>query len=345
MRRWMQRWMQRCMWLWLAVMLAGVVGCGEQNESSGATRNKNADDATDPRVVASIFPLGSLAAQIVGDTGDVTVMLPAGRSPHAFELTVRQVRELAKADVLVVAGGGVDPWARRAGERFASDLRVFEMNEVVDATSEDASAGGGTEDESGHDHPHDHAGHMHGRVNPHHWLDPKHAADFVSHLGTELARDFPEHSDTLLANTEALLKVILAVDADYRDRLHNVQRRELVTFHNAFDPLAERYSLDVVAHLTPIELTPGGEVTPARLQETAAAIARHHLPVIYAEPQFPETAVAALRDRTGVTVLRLDPLGDPRRAGYDSWQAMMRSNLDTLIDGQNRQQRSGNDRQ
>ncbi|MFW6059279.1 MAG: metal ABC transporter substrate-binding protein [Phycisphaeraceae bacterium] len=314
-------------WMMMVVMAVAAAGCGER----GAAEREGEENER-LRVVASIFPLGSLAERVVGEAGQVTVLLPAGRSPHAFELTVRQVRELADADVLVVAGGGVDPWATRAAERFGQQVRVVDVDAVVRAARKDASGVGSAVDEI------DEMEHDHGRgaVNPHHWLDPKRAAEFVSHLGTELARDFPAHSETLLANTKATLDTILAVDALYRAQLRGVKRREMVAFHNAFDLLAERYGLEVVAHLTPIELVPGGEVTPGRLEAVLARIEEHDLEVIYAEPQFPETAVAALRERAGVAVLRLDPLGDPRREGYDSWEALMRSNLETLVEGQSR---------
>ena len=165
---------------------------------------------------------------------------------------------------------------------------------------------------------------------------------FVARLGEQLAQRYPNHADQLRANTEALRDEIHAMHKAHEKRLADLPRRELVTFHNAFDHMAGRYDLHVVAHLTPIELTPAGEVTPARLKEAVRTIERHQLPVVYAEPQLPDTALAALRERTGVAVLRLDPIGDAQRAGHDSWQALMRSNLDTLVKGQRMQRDAPN---
>ncbi len=178
---------------------------------------------------------------------------------------------------------------------------------------------------------------MHERANPHHWLDPVQTAVFVEQLGEQLATHEPEHRESIERNTKELLAVVHAVDDEYRTRLHKVKRRELVTFHNAFDLLAARYDLQVVAHLTPIELTPGGEIAPARLQQAVEVIKRLELPVIYVEPQFPQRTIIVLQQHANVQVLRLDPLGNPRRPAYATWQAMMRSNLDTLVDGQNRE--------
>ena len=44
--------------------------------------------------------------------------------------------------------------------------------------------------------------------------------------------------------------------------------------------------------------------------------------------------VDALAREAGVQVLRLDPLGHPAVPGYDSYHAMLESNLQTLVQGQ-----------
>lgn len=314
-------------WVALAVVAClATVGCrSEDDRDTGALH-----------VVASIEPMGSLARQIVGDTGRVDVLLPPGRSPHGFELTARQVRRLANADVVLTVGGGVDPWA--VGDPGGDeDALVIEMHALIVETFDLDTEAHPDEHDHGHAHgEHDAHDHHHGPVNPHHWLDPLRVRALVAHVRDRLVERHPEHARSVARNAEVLLETIDAVHEAHRAALAEVRRRELITFHNAFDPLAERYGLRVIAHLTPIELTPGGEVTPRRLRAAVEAIEDYDLPVIYAEPQFPDRAVAALRDQTGTAVLRLDPLGHPRREGYDSWQAMMRSNLETLVDGQNR---------
>ena len=126
------------------------------------------------------------------------------------------------------------------------------------------------------------------------------------------------------------------MDAEYRQQLAAVPQRELITFHNAFDLIARRYGLKIVAHLTDIELTPGGEVTPEHFMEAVHAIRQFKLNAVYAEPEFPDVILNSIHRETGVEVLQLDPLGSPRQAGYQTYQEMMRSNLKTLVKGQRR---------
>ncbi len=141
--------------------------------------------------------------------------------------------------------------------------------------------------------------------------------------------DFKTNADQLLAKLDALHQ-------RHETELAKATKKELVTFHNAFDPLAERYGMKVVAHLTEIELSHGSEVTPQQLKAAREAVNKHQLKVLYSEPQFPDSAMKAIRDATDVDILRLDPIGNPNVEGYRDYFQMMESNLRTLVAGQSR---------
>lgn len=308
-----------------AVLAVLVGGCGQRP-----------DEGAGPVVVATVHPLADIARQIAGDAAEVRTLLPPGVTPHGFSMTPSRLQTLRGAELVISVGRGLDPWAERALERTSSDAEVIELAETLEdghadhdehAEHADHAEHEEADVHAGHDH-HDHAG-----PNPHLWLDPVRMAAFARHLGEALTERFPDHAGQIERNTAELLASLDKLDAEYRDQLTDV-RKEMVTFHNAFDPLAERYGLEVVAHLTPIELGHGGEVTPARLRQAIEAVREHDLPVIYAEPQLPGSAAQALQQETDVEILRLDPLGHPGVAGYETYQAMMRSNLAALVEGQ-----------
>ncbi len=108
----------------------------------------------------------------------------------------------------------------------------------------------------------------------------------------------------------------------------------MITFHNAFDLIANRYGLIIVARMTDIEADPHGGITPDSYLNAIAMIEKHHLRAIYIEPEFAADEISAIQAKTGVEVLKLDPLGGPRIRGYRTYQEMMRSNLNTLVNGQ-----------
>jgi len=337
-----------------AVVVAAAAGCGSREEPAEA--------GGPPRVAVSIFPLASLVQDVLPPEAEVTLLLPPGRSPHGFEPQADRVAELARADVLVVNGLGLDAWAEDAASAVAPGIEVLRLAVLVGRSGgaghhghehgdDDHDAHGHARDDHGYaeDHgdgdgpdaaesddpaPADGHGHDHSGPNPHLWLDPILADHFVRRLADDLAARYPDHAGAIRLRAAELRDELASLDAGYREAAAEMPTRELVTFHNAFDVLAARYGLEVVAHLTPVELSPGGEVPPGRLGDAIEAIRSRGLGVVYAEPQFPDRAVEALRQETGVRVLRLDPLGDPTVAGYRDYSAMMRSNLAVLIEGQ-----------
>ncbi|MFP4402714.1 MAG: metal ABC transporter substrate-binding protein, partial [Candidatus Nanoarchaeia archaeon] len=74
-----------------------IAGCTPQN-SDGVNNEEEA-------IVASFYPTGEIAKSIVGNTSQVSVMVPQGADPHSFEPTPRQIQEFSQADVFITMGG------------------------------------------------------------------------------------------------------------------------------------------------------------------------------------------------------------------------------------------------
>ena len=299
---------------------------------SGCGRSERIGEGGEPVVVATVWPLANLAEQIVSERARVVALVPPGRSPHGFEPSGEDAEALHNAELVVMVGMGFDSWAREAFERYGGDeasLLVFADAVGLEPRRARFSGHGDeheNENERGGGHEHRHAA-----PSPHLWLDPVLTRRFVGALGERLAAAFPEASGAIERRTQALAADIERIDKEYRAALSDFGGRRIVTFHNAFDRLAERYGLRVAATLTPIE-SPGA-LTPERVERALKVIEEHGVRAVFAEPQFPATATQALRADSGVRVLTLDPLGDPNRPGRDSYQALMRYNLRTLVRG------------
>jgi zinc transport system substrate-binding protein len=60
-------------------------------------------------VVRSFYPLYEFASRVVGDTGEVSSLVPAGIEPHHdWEPTPEDVSRMRSADVLVINGAGFE---------------------------------------------------------------------------------------------------------------------------------------------------------------------------------------------------------------------------------------------
>jgi ABC-type Zn uptake system ZnuABC Zn-binding protein ZnuA len=288
------------LWVRLALFLVAAGGCEHAHEASGRK----------PVIAVSIFPLASLVEQLTGDWAEVVTLLPASASPHNPSFTPNQVRTVAGADVLIVVGMGLDPWAERAAT--AESPPVLRFSDLI----------GGEAKKS--DPPR----------NNHLWLDPAFTIEFVEALSGRLKERYPDHATGIQSAAERLLADLRRLDREYAEQLAAVPRKDLITFHNAFDLIAERYQLNILVRLTDIEISPGGEVTPDKIREALEAIKKYKLKVLFAETEFPDQVIRRLSDETGVDVLLLDPQGNPAVDGYRTYQQMMRSNLKTLVKGQ-----------
>jgi zinc transport system substrate-binding protein len=277
------------------------------------------------RAVASIFPLADVVAQIGGDRVEVTTLLPPGQSPHGYESNPRQAEAVAKADLLVTVGLGLDPWAEQSadasGNRKLRRIVLGEMKEIQPLLQQTA------EEEQDHHHPGDEHEHEHGHYgDPHLWLDPQVMVDFANAVAEMLIELDPQHMDDYHLRRVAYQKELHVLDAEYREALKDVPRREFVAFHSAFTYLAERYKLKQVA----VFEADAASLGPRQLERVVNFVKANNVKVIFAEPQFPADKLAALAEQTGATVKQLDPLGSPDLQGRDSYLALMRYNLARL---------------
>lgn len=347
----------------LLIGAAMLSGCDRQPpRGSGA-------GAKQPVIVASIEPLASLSRHLVEDWAEVHTVIPPGTSEHTFDLTAEAMKHLAEADVVVLVGMGLDDWiVERTRGSLKPEVKILRFTEMIKYPS-GAAGGAGAGEESAADAPHAHAGHDHDHdhdrpasrdpldadtsdvkaqeraiwrthahscdgPNVHVWLDPVMTAEFVRQLGRELEPYFPDRLPSLRGRTTLTFSNCMLLDREFAMSLINLKRKELVTFHQAFDLLCQRYGLRPVAHLTHVEFSPGGDVTADHLVQCIEAIRKHQLKVVYTEPQFPDAYAKSLAEQTGVKVLMLDPLGNPDVEGYRDYFEMMRSNARTIFEGQ-----------
>ncbi len=269
-------------------------------------------------VVATIFPLADVARQIGGPSVNVGCLLRAGQSPHDFSPQAEQAEMLARARLLIMVGLGVDEWAGRAAAAAkARGLAVLRLAELGGPDSPATSAGQADSDHVGHER------------DPHVWLDPVQMRGFAADIAEALSRADPEHRQDYLRRRDAYVAQLEALDREYRTALAPLKGKAFLTFHPAFSYMAERYGLKQFS----LHTADAAGFGPDRLDKAVAFIRANRVRAIFAEPQFPAEKLRALADQTGAAIGRLDPLGSPASPGYDSYLALMRSNLQALAGG------------
>jgi len=248
-------------------------------------------------VAASIAPYAGLARQIGGPDVNIRVLIPPGADPHTFEPAPKQLAELARADVLFIAG--TIPFERA----LAAKVRKAYPNLKVVALAGEAGPAAETQDaHDGHDHPGD----------PHVWLSPvllpaqiRRIADTLSELNPASKELVERNRDTLLERLEAVHKRLTSILAPYRGRRFYV-------FHPAFGHFGKAYGLEQVA----VE-TGGKRPTPKQLRNLIAKAKADNVAIIFVQPQFDRHSAQTVAAALGGAVVTMDPLAEDVLENFD----------------------------
>jgi len=252
--------------------------------------------STRETVVASFYPLAFAAEQVGGEAVSVENLTPPGAEPHDLEVSPSDVSEIKSADLVLLLGHGFQP-------------------QLEDA------AGSGPEVVALLDTP---ALDLHPDGDPHVWLDPIRYMKIVDRIGVVLRR---------AAAVSRLLARLRKLDNDYRRGLADCARRDIVTSHEAFAYLAERYGLNQIAVTG---LNPEAEPTPQALQQTVDVVRASDATIVYFERLVSPRLAETVARETGTKTAVLDPiegLTDTERKQGADYFTLMRANLRALQAG------------
>ncbi|TYP87542.1 metal ABC transporter substrate-binding protein [Blastococcus xanthinilyticus] len=312
-----------------------LAGCGGgETGGSGAAEGELS-------VLAGFYPLQWAAEQVGGDRVSVTSATPPGAEPHDLELTPQDVAAISEAD-LVVHLEGFQPALDEAVESEAGDAG-WDAGQAADlsltltgghdhAHEDEAHA---AEEEHAEEEAHAEEEHAEGEesVDPHFWLDPTRLADVADAMADRLTELDPDGADTYAENAAALRAELEALDAELQDALSTCAVDTLVTSHDAFGYLGDRYGLEVVGING---LSPTQEPSAAQLAEITELVADRAVTTVYTETLVDPAVAETVATEAGVQTAVLDPIeGLTDESAGDDYLEVMRANLATLQEGQN----------
>lgn len=294
--------------LTLALLLAG---CG----------GTVGDDQQGLRVVATTSVWGDVIEEIVGDDGNVDILIPAGADAHEYEATPRQVASLQDADLVVANGLGLEEGLEDVLESAVSDgASILELAPDLDPFpfadhNQEAD---------------DHAEQEHERVSedPHVWFDPSRVVSATEMIAARLAEI--DDSVDWMARATAYSDRLLEADMDIAEVLDAVppENRRLVTNHDALGYFAERYGFEVIAVVIPGGSTLG-DPSSAEMAALVEEIEHEGVRTIFAETSQPtrlaEAVAAEVGDDVSVVELYTETLGEPG-SDADSLIGMLTTN-------------------
>lgn len=265
-------------------------------------------------VVASFYPIEHLARRLAEPDLSVAVVVPPGVEPHDYEPSPGDLARIVEARLVLLQGASFEAWLENA-RAHAPDTRFATVGVVPDEHAQEAG-----HDEAEEDHPED----------PHVWLDPVLYAEMARAVAKEIGQTFPAQADNVSARLPALLASLDALHGEWTRGLAACEKRVVVTNHDAFGYMAERYNFTT---LSVSGLEPEAEPTPQAMQRVIEEMRRHDLRVIYFEELASPAVAQAIAREANATVRVLSPLEGPSDDAGATYESRMRENLEALREG------------
>lgn len=314
-----------------------LAACGGESATETSAETPASETAAPlPVVVATTSILGDITANVVGDLAEVEVIMPPNADPHDFEPSARQAAELRDADVIIANGLLLEEGLISTLESVAAEgVPVVEIAPELDPIP----WGGDNDHGHSHDHDDDHGhshSHDHGDEDPHVWMDPERMATAAALIGDAVVTYAGLDATVVAEQVAAYQAELAALTADMEAIFAEIPAsdRLLVTNHEAFGYLADRFGFEIVGTIIPSgsNLAEPGAASLAALVGTINELG---VRAIFAENISSTDLAEALARETGneVVVVELfsDSLGEPGSGG-ETYIGMMSTNAQRIGD-------------
>lgn len=180
------------------------------------------------------------------------------------------------------------------------------------------------------EHKHDHS---HGGVDPHAWLDPLLARQYVDVVVAELSQIKPESADIFAENGQELKNELSEIHEEYSSKLNSCSANTVIVSHNSFQYAAERYNFSVlpIAGLSPSDEPSAQEF--AQLIEEAEELG---VRFVYFEESVNPALAQTFASEANLSTLTLYPiegLSEESINNGDDYLSLLRKNADSLSVG------------
>jgi len=282
-----------------ALLATTTAACGGGTSTSG-------DGKLD--VIASFYPLAWITGQIGGADVTVSTLTKPGAEPHDLELSPRQVAQISDSKFVVYLKE-LQPAVDDAVASESTDRSLDAAAQVKTIPFTGQSEGGGK-----------------ATYDPHLWLDPVRLSTVATAVGTRLAKIDPDHAADYQAGTAKLVGSLNTLDGEFKQGLASCKQKTIVTSHEAFGYLADRYGLQQVGIAG---IDPDSDPSPKRVAELSDLVKKDGITTIFTEALVSPKTAQTLATEAGVKTAVLDPLEGISTPGQD-YLSVMRTNLKTL---------------
>jgi zinc/manganese transport system substrate-binding protein len=269
--------------------------------------------------VASLHPLiADLTRQVGGERVEVIDLIGRNGDPHHFEPAPADLEKAAKAKLYLASGMGLESYLPSLREIIAGKAPIVEIGKDLPSIEGECD-----HDHEGHDHAHEH------EFDPHWW----HSIDLFRRATTIMAETLskadPAGAETYAKNAAAYRAKLDELERWTRKEIARIPRdkRHLATAHAAFGYFCKDHGFDAI----PVQgLNREQMPSPKKLAALIAELKEHKAGAIFPEKESNPKVLQALTKDTGI---KLGQALYADGSGVESYEAMIRHNVSTIVDG------------
>ncbi len=282
-------------------------------------------------ILATTFPIYQIVRNVTQglDRVKVELMLPSQLGcPHDYTLTPQDMQKLAKADILVINGLGMEEFlgapVRKANPKVVlidSSIGIKETLKYSDGHNQ-----GHNHSKTGYRHQGE-KHHHHTGTNPHLFASPRMTARLAMNIAAGLSKTDPNGAATYFRNARTYAESMNKLANDMVSLAKRLKNNRIVQPHGVFDYLARDIGLTIVAVMQPH----GQEPSAAEMMQLIRTMRGKRAGAIFTEPQYSEKVGKSLSKETGIPIAMLDPgASGPENAPLTYYETIMRRNMKTL---------------
>lgn len=269
--------------------------------------------APQAQIAATTLPVYQFTLRLTAGTDlQVTRLVTENVSClHDYTLTVRQMRSIEGAEVVVLSGAGLEEFL---GDALSSAETVIDSSAGIPLLE-----GGHHHHHEGDEEDHHDHGHAH-ELDPHLWLSPACAMAQAKNICAGLSARYPEYAPIFEENLSGLLSDLQALEDYGLEQLSTLSSREILTFHDGFSYLAHEFGIEIVEA---IEEESGAEASAKELIHLVEEVRHHDIRAIFVEENGSGSAASIIAAETGASLSKLSMA----MSGDDYFEAMSRTSM------------------
>jgi zinc transport system substrate-binding protein len=239
---------------------------------------------------ASIRPWFLLANEIAPDAVQVEQVLPAGTSPHSYQLSVSDRKRLADADLVVWTGPELESFL----ESMVARKTTIQVDKLPGLKW------------PGEAHTHHHHGHDHGALDPHTWLSPFNAQIAAKAIAAKLvSSNLPREAKAqIMANVKQFEERLELASTEWKAQLAPHKDTSWLLYHDMLRHFQDHFDLGDFQIITDRpEVSPGAK----HLHELRSAVSPGQCLLV--EDYYPTRHADKLEQELALHRVGIDPLG------------------------------------